>query len=1052
MTGKELGAALPAKLTVPKVDGAVPRPRLFQLLDQAREKPVIWISAPAGSGKTTLVASYLAERKIKPLWYQVDTRDADPAAFFAYLRQAVAKLSRRKRETLPLLTPEYGLGIPTFTLNFFEHIFSRLRKPAILVFDNFQDLAETSPLHELLPEVAKVIPQNTNIIFVSRTDIPEYLAPLRAKQQIARIDAEAMQLRSVEAHHIGKRLLQESVTNEKIETLNNQAGGWLAGLILLLEGAEEIVAGKEINTTVFDYFAAEIMRRADLETQLFLAKCSLLPVMDAETAAGLTGNARAELILKNLVRRNYFINRLPGEVMRYEFHPLFRGYLQDELRRRLNDEELRQLKRLAGLMLTEQEEYADAVGLLSEAGATDELVGLVLGRAETMIAEGRYQTLSRWLEAIPETTYQRQPWLTYWLGVSQMPSNPQSASKCFEQTYEAFESSHDVAGMYLSWAGIAESCTLQWDDFSHMNGWLDKFYALNEAYPDYPSPQIEAQVQYALYSLLVYMQPKHLNFQGAVERLLNSEFGADFRIKNGANLALYYLWSGRLQDMRRVVQTLNELAEQENISPLSQILVKTSCGNLHWVTGEPELACELILEAMNIARKSGVHILDAYCIAHLVYAKGVMQDLDGMREALVLMKKSLIEQRRIDIAHYLVLMSWYKSLRHEYKLSLELAREGMQTIEDLSVQMALSLANFALAKALIENEDYAATEKALDVGLEFSITTPSRHMEWIGRMLQAYMFVRQGKEDEAVKALAVALGVASSESGYWTFPLWDAEMVSELCALALQHDIEKGYVCALIRKWDLPPPRNTAIPVSWPWHVRIHTLGRFALLNDDDSVKLSGKTLEMLKAIIALGGRDVPGYKISDHLWPDAEGEKAQHSFKVTLHRLRKLIGQQVLQMSDGQLTLNQNLVWVDIWNYEHTLSAVEIAADDELSGLVKEALEQYNSGFLPDENASWVLHAQERLRNRFLRIVGQAAERLSESGQWQSAIDCYRRALEIEPLAERFYTGLMRCHYETGQKAEGLAVYQRCHDTLVKELEISPSAETEKWRERLRQ
>ena len=70
-----------AKLTRPKLYDALPRPRLFSLLDEAATRPIVWISALPGSGKTTLVASYLEARKIPHVWYQADMGDADAATF-----------------------------------------------------------------------------------------------------------------------------------------------------------------------------------------------------------------------------------------------------------------------------------------------------------------------------------------------------------------------------------------------------------------------------------------------------------------------------------------------------------------------------------------------------------------------------------------------------------------------------------------------------------------------------------------------------------------------------------------------------------------------------------------------------------------------------------------------------------------------------------------------------------------------------------------------------------------------------------------------------------
>src|SRR5512136_3108018 len=104
-----------AKITPPKSIGIFPRKRLFKLLDEYRNSSVIWLSAPAGSGKTTLVASYLSEKKLESIWYRVDEGDGDIATFFYYMGLAAKKAVPRIRKPLPLLTSEYLLGIKTFT-------------------------------------------------------------------------------------------------------------------------------------------------------------------------------------------------------------------------------------------------------------------------------------------------------------------------------------------------------------------------------------------------------------------------------------------------------------------------------------------------------------------------------------------------------------------------------------------------------------------------------------------------------------------------------------------------------------------------------------------------------------------------------------------------------------------------------------------------------------------------------------------------------------------------------------------------------------------------
>lgn len=114
-----------AKIAIPQPHRAYARTRLFELLDTARQQRIVWIAAPPGAGKTTLVSSYLVSRPLKTVWYQLDASDGDIASFFHYLALALKTASPRYRKPLPSLRPEYLPGLPAFTRRFFETVGQR---------------------------------------------------------------------------------------------------------------------------------------------------------------------------------------------------------------------------------------------------------------------------------------------------------------------------------------------------------------------------------------------------------------------------------------------------------------------------------------------------------------------------------------------------------------------------------------------------------------------------------------------------------------------------------------------------------------------------------------------------------------------------------------------------------------------------------------------------------------------------------------------------------------------------------------------------------------
>ncbi len=243
--------------------------------------------------------------------------------------------------------------------------------------------------------------------------------------------------------------------------------------------------------------------------------------------------------------------------------------------------------------------------------------------------------------------------------------------------------------------------------------------------------------------------------------------------------------------------------------------------------------------------------------------------------------------------------------------------------------------------------------------------------------------------------------------------------------------------------------------------IRVHTLGRFSVQIDGQPLAASRlrqhKPLELVQAIISLGGRDVSADLICHSLWPDAEGDDGANALDVTLHRTRRLLEYpDAITARGGRYSINNERVWVDAWVFERLLNQVDRtlmlskgqAVSKRTGQLLNRALLLYQGAFLSREQIKpWNLSLRERLRSKLLRCIIDVGRVAEKNKAWPLAIAFYKKGLEIETFAEILYQRLMICYQQTGRKAEALSIYQRCRANLSSGLCIAPSPETEQIR-----
>lgn len=1072
--------AIATKVLIPRRRSpTLRRPHLFDALYRAFDHRVATIVAPAGYGKTTLLAGFAQEAEMPVCWYALDPSDAEPRTFLTYLINAIrrrfpswgARTEAVLRESDSSPTA-LGHVIGALVNEIIEDIPDRF----VLILDDVHVLDGSPAVLGVLNQLLQYLPENCHLGLAGRA-LPELpgLPRLRASRELARVQASALALTDDEVRSLLTEVYGLQVSDKQITAIVQQCEGWAAGVALAATALEEsgTATGPGLaapGPELFSYLAEEVLARQPEHLQRFLVSSSVLADdLRPEVCAAVLEQPDAAAYLRELDERGLFITALEGG-RAYRFHGLFGEFLQSELRRQ--PEAWSGLHQRAGQYFAGQRDWHAAVSHYRDAGDNEGLAATLADAAPELYDRGDWRTLAGWMDALPRNVLGLSRSLALWqarvaLRLGQIDQAIRIA--------DGLETSPHPAGGRLDAARVewAEAQSVRAEGLRAKDQ-LDDAAALSneivqalEGAADRRAVLAQAEAYHRLGTIAIQQS----RYQHALEMLkeaaaryeahgdryrlarISSHLGAACRNLGRFPEALAYFERGR--EHGRALD-----------NPGVQAAILNNLGNLYLSMHDYAAAREVLEQALEMAETAGASAITAWIAETL----GELARAQGQWETAL-----SAFQRAADAA---------KSASQHGLHARIVAAQGMIYVHLNELGKADQL--IAAACELAGARPSAQNQGMLDLAVGILRTREGRHRDALPHLTRAAavwetaqnaenlararfhgaaahygLGDRENMESQLVEAAELAAGLKHD-----LLLLPEAHLAAGMVEFAAGRNIAGGLYARLWRELasfgrslesDSAGECADAAAGGTRTRVRAFALGRSEVyLGDaavDDTRWATQKTRELFYYLLshpAWVHRD----EIIAALWPDYSEARGTSVLRTTTYRLRKAMYEECILRDHSYFRLDPGgEFWLDAAEFERLVQEVQSAElnEHERQERLEQAVKLYRGEFLKGHDGEWLDNTRRKLESYYLTAVMSLAEEHYARGRAAEAARSAQLALEADPYHEDALALLMEALVAAGERMAALEQYRRYADRLRGDMDEEPSPRLQRLAKRIR-
>lgn len=1030
---------------------SIHRERLVDAIHANMPRKLIAIAAPAGYGKTTLLADFGANTELTVCWLRLSEAEWDVMRFAEVLGATLQSRFRRLKGQTDLeahanSSPE-ALAV-AFAAAINEHI----AQTFVLAIDEVHLINQSKPVLQFLDRFLEELPEQATVVAAGREVLEVSLARLMAERELAGFGPHDLALTREELVELTEKQQGEPLSDVEIDRLLEESRGWVTGIVMSGAvadlGAGSLIGGGR--PMVYEYLASVVLNRQPDKLRRFALDASVLPVMTSEACNAVLEREDSQKYLGRLVRGGLFVTASEGSPRTYEFHPLFRAFLLESMEG-ADARGLSKLRRKAAKYLLEQGSTEQAIELLFEAGADAKAAQLAESHAKEMFESGRIQTLERWAERLQDDHSKIPSLLLYLAGDAINRGELEETSKLLDRAREFIgpKSSKEVqaiAEVYAAFLALRQGGFQQAIEAADRVGSIYK----KRQNPRNQAMALRAKAAALLHSGGDIVLAEQLASQSA--DLLKGT-GEEYQLV-AALVDLYMIQSaqGLFQEAARTVDQV--LAQARILGaplPLAVALGNKAMGE--HASGEFESALQYGREALKYSRQSASPLREAIA---LLRQADVFSDIGLTLQAAELYRQSLDILLEVDDVHWIRYGCVQASVLHRRHGGAGVAHEWLKRAIVVGSSKKVP-SSVRIQKSALELE--AAPEQAIK-NLRTLVRKGKQNLE-PEELTQVYFFLARAafeinNEGRCIQTFVEALTHAGR---FGTEQIIAAELrFDENFASFVFDHLKSDPTLVLIRSRI-----ETLVALERRYESRTDeeaaelSLAFEALGNS--RVIVSGTQVDELKPLATeilyylLDHHRVSRDQLMETFWPDYTPGRQVSSLHTAIYSIRRELGKEGIQFDGTVYRVDPELsVEYDVARFEQAAAVAEglPPGDPRAMFALTEAVNLYGGQFLPEFDSEWVDERRRALELRYLDLLASFSEEALVRGQASEAIGWLREALTLDPLRDdtnRFY---LEAIGTLGRRSEIVTHYQEYVRALGEELGLDPPEDVRELYDRL--